>query len=105
MVIFMKYHKGKRFGLCEKVQSLIYWQCVNFESLEKERQEHVRNLCAQIAGIYSNVLFEAVTSTVPVTTISYRTLTTNTPIYDSHLCVMVKKFYKEYAHAYNMDIN
>ncbi len=93
----MKYHRGKRFGLCEKVQSLIYWQCVNFDSFSEEKKEYVRNLCNEIAGEYSDILFEAVTTTVPATTLSYRTLGTNTPLYDSHLSVMIKRFYTKYA--------
>ncbi len=93
----MKYHRGKRFGLNENVQSLIYWQCVNFSAFCKSKQEYVKNLCAEIGGEYSDILFETVTSTVPLTTISYRSLSTNMPIYDSHLSVMVKKFYTRYA--------
>ncbi len=101
----MKYHRGKRFGLCEKVQSLIYWQCINFENFSEEKKEYVRTLCIEIGGDYSDILFEAVTTTVPATTISYRTLCTNTPIYDSHLSVMIKKFYTRYANDEKMKLN
>ncbi len=98
----MKYHRGKRFGLSENVQSLIYWQCVNYNSLSNYKKQFVVNLCNEIAPEYSSILFNAVTSTTPVTTISYRTLSTNTPIYDSHLAVMIKKFYTQYALRFNM---
>ncbi len=93
----MKYHRGKRFGLTENTQSLIYWQCVNFKCLSAKKQQYVYNLCDEIAGEYRDILFAAVTTTTPVTTISYRTLSTNLPIYDSHLSVMVRKFYAKYA--------
>ncbi|MEG2930593.1 MAG: hypothetical protein RR825_02295 [Ruthenibacterium sp.] len=93
----MKYHRGERFGLSEKQQSLIYWQCVNYDALPFAMQHRILNLCTEIGADYHQILFKAITTTESLTSISYSTFGTSLPIFDSHLCVMVRKFYDRFA--------
>ena len=43
----MKYHTGRRFGLAESVQSMIYWTCMNYEHLD----DQTRALIGQAARV------------------------------------------------------
>ncbi|MEG0397390.1 MAG: hypothetical protein RR612_11725, partial [Oscillospiraceae bacterium] len=69
----MKYHRGKRFGLSEAQQSLIYWICINYDNAPFEIQHKIINLCNEVGGTYNSVLFKAITTTESVTDISYQT--------------------------------
>jgi len=43
-----------------KHQGLIYFTCLNYDSLAPELQEKVRNICYEVAGEYFYALFQVV---------------------------------------------
>lgn len=89
----MKYHTGRRFGLAESVQSMIYWTCMNYEHLD----DPTRALIGQAARVSgerdANVVLEALTTPTPIPEISLRYCCTSTPVDASQLARKVRAAY------------
>ena len=66
----MKFHKGSRFGLCEKRQSLVFWSCQNLDLLPSRTQKILRELIKECAGGEEKALEEALCTKKSLTAIS-----------------------------------
>lgn len=86
----MKYHGGSRFGLNEKRQSLIYWQCQNIDLLSARKQESIRKIIEECADGEQKALEEALCTKKSLTAISMEFY-----ISESALQRRCEKFYKK----------
>ena len=89
----MKYHGGSRFGLNEKRQSLIYWQCQNIDLLSARKQETIRKIieeCADGEQDAQDALEEALCTKKSLTAISMECF-----LSESALQRRCEKFYKK----------
>lgn len=58
----MRYKSGRRFGLSVERQSLIYYLCMNYRSMDPARRDYIQTLCARCGGEWRQALFWAVTT-------------------------------------------
>lgn len=87
----MTYKRGKRFGLSEERQSLIYWTCIDYKNQSEPMKHKILDMCLRHGGQYYQALFEAVT-----TRKSIRSIAMHGFIDESGLSRKVKRFYNDW---------
>lgn len=93
----MRYHKGKRFGLCEAQQSYFYWMCQNFERLAEEEKAEIRKAAEKACRDPSLIpaVLEVLTTDRTLTATALRHYTS-----ESALQRCCKKFYRAMAERF-----
>ena len=88
----MKYHSGKRFGLSEEEQSIIYWTCRNINRIPEEQKKIIKGLIKECAKGQEKALHEALCTKRSLSSVAMRHYTS-----EAALQRRIEEFYKKTA--------
>lgn len=88
----MIYHGGKRYGLSEEAQSLIYWKCRNYYKLPERERKTILKIAKECGKGAEKALFEMVTTGRSLTAVAMKHY-----ISESALQERCAAFYREAA--------
>ena len=88
----MIYHGGRRFGLSENEQSLIFWTCRNYYRLSHKQRNAIDEIIDDCANGERDALFEMITTGKSLTAVAMKHY-----ISESALWERCARFFKEAA--------